>query len=306
MRVLSLVLVLVAAPMIAGCIAEEPSVRAASGSDNGPVSAPAGEVDESTGALAGLIIDEELQPIPGAEAGLFETDFVASAASDGSFSFSLVPPGDYLLLVGALGHASRSLVVSIVAGEVTTTKVTLANVPIAAPRAELFLFNGYITCTIGAFGALSEECGQGLQTDVGTFGTNPNNKIDYRWNVTDVTNLQDTVLELDWQPGSAAASQLTLYVAHGFKCTPSCTADGGELYCGTDNHGPPAQLCVIDDLEIDDPTSDLPWDMTARAWGAPVGATEVPNIVLEQAFVMYRTEFYGEGMPRDYTAIPDA
>jgi len=45
--------------------------------------------------------------------------------------------------------------------------------------------------------------------------------------------------------------------------------------------------------------------MTARAWGAQVGATELPNIVLEQRFKMYRTEFYGDSMPDGYSAIRD-
>jgi hypothetical protein len=81
---------------------------------------------------------------------------------------------------------------------------------------------------------------------------------------------------------------------------------GGVNYCDTDNNGPPVQRCQIDDLKIKDPATQLPWDMTARAWGAPVAATEVPNIVLEQSFTMYRTEFFGLPMPEGFSAIADA
>lgn len=185
-------------------------------------------------------------------------------------------------------------------------QIQLEPIAVLESRMELYIFEGYITCTIGAFGALSEECGQGLQTPVGTYGTNPNNKIDWKFNYTQEqvdAGFVGTLVEMDWTPGSAAATQLTLFVANKFSCIPECNADGPEYCDGTDNHGPPPQRCYIDDLKMQE--DEMPWDMTARAWGAPVEATEVPNVVLEQKFTMYRTDFYGEMGAEDYSAIPD-
>jgi carboxypeptidase family protein len=299
-------LAILCSTVISGCIAESATPGLGTTAQPTLSAAPPGAFDDTTGAVTGLVVNEELQPIPTAEVALADTEFRTRAALDGSFSFSHVPPGEYLLQSGALGYTSAAQVLSVGVGEVTTARVQLAALPVFQPRVDLYVFEGYITCTVGMFGVLSEECGQGLQTDVGTYGTNPNNKIDWKWNVTDVKNLETMVIEMDWEPGSAAAAQLTLYVAHGFRCTPSCTAEGGEEYCDTDNHGPPVQVCRIDDLKINNADTDLPWDMTSRAWGAPVEATEVPNIVLEQAFTMYRTEFFGMPMESGYSAIPDA
>lgn len=299
-----LVLLLVVA---AGCVAAEETTAVEQRGAEPPAEAQPAQYDEATGGVSGVVVDSELRPVASAALAIPDTEFRAESAQDGSFSLSKVPPGQYVLLVSALGYESGSTLIEVQAGQVTEVRLRLEVMPVVEPRVDLYIFNGYITCTVGAFGVLSEECGQGLQTDVGTYGTNPNNKIDYKFNVTEVENFRDMILEMDWTPGSAAANQLTLYVAHGFKCTPSCgVVDGGKVYCDTDNHGPPVQRCQFDELGIKDPSDDLPWDMTVRAWGAPVEATEIPNIVLEQAFTMYRTDFFGEPMPPSYSAVPDA
>jgi hypothetical protein len=293
----SLALLLV---LFAGCVSQPNAEPPPSTSDVAPPAA----FDDSTGAVSGIVTNIELQPIAGAQIGLQGTAFQSRTSRDGSFSFSLVPPGEYTLLAGGVGYSSVARKVLIEAGaETARIQVALAAIAFSEARAETFVFEGYIACTIGAFGFLSEECGEGLQTDIGTFGRNPNNKIDWHWNITEnQTDLKGTLIELVWIPGSAAASQLTLYVANKFSCTPSCEADGPE-YCDTDNHGPPVQRCYIDNLRIRD--GDYPWHMTARAWGAPVPANEPPNVVVEQKFTMYRTDFYGVMGARDFTAVPD-
>ena len=296
---------IVLAALVAGCVTG--GAPPADVSPRPSNVAPPGDFDDMTGAVRGIVTDQELQPIVRAQVALQDTEFSTETAQDGSFSFSHVPPGDYPLIVGALGYRSASKIITVSAGQETAgLQLQLERIAIIEGRTELYVFEGYITCTIGAFGVLSEECGQGVQTDVGTFGTNPNNKIDWKFNYTQEqvdAGLVGTLVEMDWTPGSAAATQLTLYVANQFHCTPSCEADG-PVYCDTDNHGPPVQRCLVDDLKIKD--TDVPWEMTARAWGAPVEANEVPNIVLEQKFTMYRTDFYGEMPAEGYTAIPDA
>lgn len=301
----ALVSTIVLAALVAGCVTGEAPPADASG---GPSDvAPPGDFDDTTGAVRGIITDGEFQPIVRAQVALRDSEFSTETAQDGSFSFSRVPPGDHPLIVGALGYRSASKIITVSAGQETAgVQVQLERIAIVEGRMELFVFEGYITCTIGAFEVLSEECGQGVQTDVGTHGTNPNNKIDWKFNYTQEqldAGLVGTLVEMVWTPGSAAATQLTLYVANQFHCTPSCEADG-PVYCDTDNHGPPVQRCLVDDLKVKD--TAMPWDMTARAWGAPVEAQEVPNVVLEQKFTMYRTDFYGEMPEEGYTAIPDA
>lgn len=294
---------LVLVMILSGCAAGPTPPNEVSPSPS--AAAPPGDFDDATGAVRGVVTTVELQPIVGAQVALKDAEFSSRTAQDGSFSFSRVPPADYVLLVSALGYVSGGKQITVAAGQETSgVNVQLANIPIVEPRMELFVFEGYITCTVGAFGVLSEECGQGAQTPLGTYGTNPSNKIDWKWTYSaDQTDLVGTLLEMNWQPGSAAATQLTLYVANKFTCIPECDA-AGPVYCGTDNHGPPVQRCRIDKLKMKD--TEMPWEMTARAWGAPVEATEVPNVVLEQKFTMFRTDFYGVMGDEGYTAIPDA
>ena len=292
--------------IVSGCIAEETTTGGFERQSNAaPEAAPPGEFDETTGAIAGIVFDSELQPISGVDIALFETEFITSSARDGTFTLSHVAPGDYVLLAATLGYEQRQTLVSVRAAEATPVKVALQELPVSEPRAVLYIFEGFITCTIGAAEVLSEECGQGLATDVGTFGANPNNKIDWKFNYTaDQADLVGTLLELDWVPASAAADKLALHVANKFSCNPGCEADGPEYCNAFENFGPPPQRCYIDDLEMKE--DEMPWEMTSRAWGAPVEATEVPNIVLEQKFTMYRTDFFGEMGAEDYSAIPDA
>jgi hypothetical protein len=300
-------LLLIAA--LSGCVASsgDPGLSVS----DAPGSAEPVEFDDETGALSGIVTDVELSPLAGATLSFIGTELIASSAADGTFSFSNVAPGEYTLAAAKLGYEAAAKHVTIVAGsELSDVRLVLAPIAVVEPRVDVFFFKGYITCTIGHAAFLSEECGQGVVTDVGTLGANPNNKIDWKFNITQVDELQDVLVELDWNPGSAAASKLTLYVAHKFACNPNCgvAKEGGKIYCGTGNFGPPVMRCAMQgsDYSVKDPAKDLPWDMTARAWGAQVAATEVPNIVLEQSFTMYRSEFFGEAMADGYSAVADS
>lgn len=92
-------LVLVA--VLAGCVTGEAPPADASPQPSDV--APPGDFDDTTGAVRGLVTDPELQPIVRAQVALQGTAYATETAQDGSFSFSHVPPGDYPLIVGALG-----------------------------------------------------------------------------------------------------------------------------------------------------------------------------------------------------------
>lgn len=312
--------IILAAIVVSGCVGDEPPAEV--GNDTGsptPSVAPPAEFNATSGALKGLVVDIEYVPLGGVDLRLAEADVVTRSAQDGSFSFSLVEPGDYKLESSKLGYFSGSQGVTVAAGEVTEgVEVSMTPLPIKEPHKYIDSFNGYITCSIGMFDLLSEECGEGVQNDLGPpvpnpIGDNPNNKIDWKFDLVNVTGLESVFVELDWEPASTAAQQIALNVAHGFKCTPNCEAQ--RTYCNAFSvYGPPVVQCEIlrnvegsggyTDFGITDPATQVPWDMTARAWAAPVPAGEMPNIVLEQSFTMYRTEFYDMAKPEGYSATP--
>jgi len=290
--------------LLAGCSGGGEGTAKSAGA---PLSAPDAEFDENTGAIVGQVLSAEYEPLADAGVGLLGTDVQTTTALDGGFTLSHVPPGEYTLVAAKLGFRQGQATVRVEAGrEADPVTLTLERVAVAEPYYKVEQFTGYITCSVGSAVLLSEECGQGLQTDVGTFGTNARNKIDWRFNLTTVEGLQDVYMELDWAPASAAATKLGFNVAHGFKCTPNC-GSSMPAYCGVfKNFGPPVQRCdiPIDKLGVKDPAKDLPWDITGRAWAAPVNKTDVPVVVLEQPFTMYRTEFYDMARPEGYTAVP--
>lgn len=286
----------------AGCV--DSGGSSGSGASEAPTAAPPADFDEETGALSGTVTDSELQPLSGAELLLEEAKVTAVSAQDGTFAFSSIQPGTHTLLAARLGYSSQGQKVTVVAGEeLTGVRVLLEPLAVAEARAPVVQFKGLIVCSIGHAGVLSEECGEGLGTPVGTFGKNERNKIDWKYNVEDTKDLKTSYLELDWQPASPAAQQLAFNVAHGFSCTPGCAAKA--TYCGAfNNYGRPVQDCEVDEDTLSK-FKPLPWDITARAWAAPVPATSTPNIVLEQPFDMWRTDFFGEAKPENYSAVPD-
>lgn len=291
---------------LAGCV--QPGGGGGQQVPTDDLSAPDAEFDERTGAIRGTVLGSDFLPIAGAQAGLQGRDGSRTTAADGTFTFSRLEPGEYVVLVSKLQYQAASLAATVRAGEATQVDVTLEPVPIVEPFFEVSQFTGFITCSVGYALVLSEECGAGAGTPAGRFGTDPNNKIDWAFNVENTAEfpqLQTMYLELSWRPASAAASQLGFHVAHGFVCEPSC--EETTNFCDVfENYGPPVQTCTVnvDQLGITDPASQLPYDITARAWAAPSGETESPNIVFQQPFTMYRTDFYGQGVPEGYSAVP--
>ncbi|HLE47248.1 MAG TPA: carboxypeptidase-like regulatory domain-containing protein, partial [Candidatus Thermoplasmatota archaeon] len=261
--------------------------------------------DDTTGAVTGVVTDDELTPLPDAELLLRPADMTMRSAPDGSFAFSNVPPGRQTLLAVKLGHGAVSVDVEVRAGEETSgVTVVLPPLPTVQPRQVTIQFTGFITCSVGHAGVLSEECGEGLQTPVGTYGKNPRNNIDWKFNVSDVEDLENVFVELDWEPASAAAQQLGLNVAQGFTCTPSCEAE--ETYCSAfDVYGRPVVSCDMSLGRLEETKAEAPWDITARAWAAPVDVTETPNVVFEQPFTMYRSDFWVEPKPDSFSAVKD-
>lgn len=308
MRVEIVATLLLSGLTLGGCLGNDGANVGQSTTD--PGTAPTGTFSETTGAIRGFVTDLELSPIVGALVGLQGTELETRTAADGSYQFSELEPGPYTVLAARFGYEPGQQSVTVAAGELTRNiDFRLEPIPVTDPRLKTEIFDGLITCSVGTAGLISEECGTGLGTPVGTFGGNPNNKIDWNFNITNdvYEDLNAVFIELDWEPQTAAAQQLGLHVAHGFVCTPGC--DDDRKYCDVfANYGPPVQTCTVaaDNLgigEIED-GDELEWSMTARAWAAPSGLTEAPNIVLEQKFTMYRTYFWDMDVPEGFTAVP--
>src|SRR5687767_8221877 len=82
-----------------------------------PSYAKTGEFDDDRGAIQGFVLDDEVLPVPGVPILLSPTGATTVTALDGGFSFSLLEPGPYSLIVSTLGFHPAQQPVDVVAGE---------------------------------------------------------------------------------------------------------------------------------------------------------------------------------------------
>src|SRR5688500_3537126 len=87
-------------------------------------------VDDTTGGLQGLVTDDSLAPIPGAQVGLLERTERTVTDAEGRFQFSSLEPGRAKLAIQALGYTSYASSVEIVAGEIAEVNVQLTLLPV--------------------------------------------------------------------------------------------------------------------------------------------------------------------------------
>ncbi len=139
--------VLLVAVILSGCTAAQ-STMPPLGSQ-APVATGPAEYSDTTGAIEGVITDEEIQPIMGATVGLIQLpDAVRMTDASGRFVLSNLPPGTYQLSATALGYSAVARSVAVVAGQITETNLILSRLPTLTPYYETFPFTGFISCGV--------------------------------------------------------------------------------------------------------------------------------------------------------------
>jgi hypothetical protein len=112
---------------IAGCVSSGATTA-------GPAAAVSAAFDDATGSIRGLVQTEDLAPIAGAQVGVLGTKIIGTTDAGGAYGLSYVPPGKAALAVQALGYASMSRSVDVVAGQIVeNTNFVLAALPSLAP-----------------------------------------------------------------------------------------------------------------------------------------------------------------------------
>lgn len=80
-------------------------------------------IDDTTGAITGIVLDDRLRPVSAAELLLTPVAALVATDEDGQFSFGNLAPGAYVLLVTAPGHEAAPMAVDVTAGEYTEVQV---------------------------------------------------------------------------------------------------------------------------------------------------------------------------------------
>jgi hypothetical protein len=137
LAMLSILLVAVAA--LSGC-AEE-------------AAPPAGQLDLSglevatsstTGAIKGVVVDEAIRPIAGANVTVLPGELHAVSDEAGLFAFEGLLPGVYFVRADAFAHAGTQASVDVKADSAATVRILLTSVYVPMPYHDLYHYEGFM------------------------------------------------------------------------------------------------------------------------------------------------------------------
>lgn len=150
MRALLLAAALLA-PLLAGC---------AGGEGDGPLPVQA---TPTTGVLRGVVVDEAIRPLAGANVTVPQADGTARNATtggDGAFAFDGLQPGGYVVRVRKLGYLDAAVSANVTAGvdEPEAVRIVLGADVLNAPAIDQFSFNGFLQCSVTALVVRAAVC----------------------------------------------------------------------------------------------------------------------------------------------------
>lgn len=153
--------------------------------------------------LSGYVLDSAIAPVVGATVNIHGTNASAVTAEDGGYRFEEVPvAAPIVVIVEASGFVTSSKSVTIPEESFMVLNFTLAPVPVKNPYFEYFPVQGFLSCQVAVVAPGRQE----LQDC--SLGVDSNNKQLLDFNVN--PDLAGVVLELEWEPGSAAAETLNI------------------------------------------------------------------------------------------------
>jgi len=154
------------------------------------------KVSGSSGGIVGVVVDESLWPLAGAnvtlETATSKAEELARAVTTeaGEFAFSLLEPGTYRVRAHYEGYGQGTALATVIAEEVATARITVTSRPTVEAYVDLFIERGILKCAY-SYVVFADSCGV---TEV--FGESVN-EIDF--NVS--AGHQFLVSETNWEHG---------------------------------------------------------------------------------------------------------
>jgi hypothetical protein len=106
-------------------------------------------VTSGLGGIEGVVTDEAIQPLAGANVTLVELEVVTATDTDGSYQFSNVQPGTYTVAVSGPGLLSTQQAVAVSAGRVATLDFVVAHLFTQEAYTQAFELVGFAECGVG-------------------------------------------------------------------------------------------------------------------------------------------------------------
>lgn len=275
------------------------------------------EFDSSTGGIEGLVTDDSLIPLEGAQVGILERDLLTVTDAQGRYSFSSLEPGRVQLAAQRIGFDSSARLVEVQADQLTTANFALAPLAIEEAYHTTQARQGRILCGIAIRPVIGfAACGVVYGTPLNATDTFV---VPFQLTAQNVSKVRGMVFETEWRSNQALGTGLSVLwetfqeitAAYGFTEPVRVWAS----YRGTSPLNAVVDYGTVKSLlKQKPPAKYCPPGGSCRIWARsfPFANTLGPSYPADIAFYMdqrythYATEFYGEEPPAVFTVLRDA
>jgi hypothetical protein len=313
-----------AALSAAGCASGGAGQAAPTSASVGPSSVPV-EFDETTGAIQGIVHDEELVPIAGANVSLAGSAAPTSTGPDGLFGFSHLRPGIVVVSVVAFGYDPVQKSVKVQAGSSVVVDLALRARPIEVPFSKTSIQRGAIGCGV-AFRPYVAGFGQTAVCGVLVVNTTTGDHFLSHWTLAaNATQWRGAAFEMQWRSTQLLGRGLEDRWEQDGCNGPSNTMPNARFATMI---GPSPLHATLNDtalaarMQLMAKTgtgcdfmqctkfANYPCMIQSRAFASMelLGSSSPADVgvVFTQPFTQYFSEFYLQTLPADFSALPDA
>lgn len=273
------------------------------------------EATATTGIIRGVVVDDRIVPVEGAEVAVTGADFNRSMATDaeGRFALDGLQPGTYFIAAKSPLHNEQQTTHEVVAGDndPKTVKIQLTRLFSQEPFVEPFKATGFIQCNQAGVYYGSAPCvtdftgivsgplsGVGPCTPAGCAPQLRTVQSENRGFHTAVgAGWQRLIFEMQWDESSDTFNRLGITVSynatqrpasHNYMSVGSTSPLRAELVLGVDHENSNA---VEPELLVPEGRPDLYYFVGVRQDQFPI-----PNVAINQQFEIF-THFFYYGIP---------
>ena len=257
------------------------------------------QATETKGLVRGVVVDDAIRPIAGAQIDLRggETTKSTESSADGLFGFDGLDPGTYFLQVSRLGFKTTQVSAEVVAGvaEPPITRVLLvADLSFVAPYYEQYIFEGFMECSAGGAAGGGYVYLNACSASNEAF---PNDKTFESYVLGGYPAWVQS--EMIWESTQAVSTSM----AHNFAYPSAGATDGWQDQSA---EGPSPLLNTMDNVTAKEYLEGEEFEegdnltLSMRIFTRATDGTG-PALTFQQRFTVYTTVFYGYLPPEGWT-----
>lgn len=273
-------------------------------------------VDDRLGAILGVVVNEVIEPVPGATVALLGDGRSTETDEQGRFVFDALEPATYFLTASKPGHAETQFSAEVAAGaaEPAVLKVQLPRLYEADPYMQSFQVDGFFTCSQGGLFIIWASSPCVFDQTKHNLVPEPANGIapqldnatpqERDFHVDVGAGWQSLIWEMTWEPSAQGTSENMGIVVSTYK-PERCTCHAFASV----SSGEPLRMQL--DVGVQHETANDVEPITVPAEGMarvsyfvsvrPDGL--VPGVALDQSFSIYHHQFYYAAPPEGWSFL---